>query len=74
MGRFITDWTGPLGELKRINIRLGAPNYAGDKMVLRGKVLAKRVDNGQHIIDVNVVGKNSLGDHVTGTVEVLLPH
>ncbi|WP_101758807.1 MaoC family dehydratase [Oceanicoccus sp. KOV_DT_Chl] len=73
VGRFVTDWSGPLGLLKRINIRLGVPNYAGDKMVLTGTVGAKRVAAGENIIDINVVGKNSLGDHVTGMVEVALP-
>ena len=73
VGRLVTDWTGPAGELKRVNIRLGAPNYAGDKMQLSGTVKAKRSEGDQHIVDVDVIGKNSLGDHVTGTVEVALP-
>ena len=73
VGRLVTDWTGPAGELKRVNIRLGAPNYAGDKMRLSGTVKAKRSDGDQHIVEVDVVGKNSMGDHVTGTVDVALP-
>ena len=73
VGRLGTDWTGPAGEWKRVNIRLGAPNYAGDKMRLSGTVKAKRSDGDQHIVEVDVVGKNSMGDHVTGTVDVALP-
>ncbi|MDQ1373422.1 MAG: 3-oxo-4,17-pregnadiene-20-carboxyl-CoA hydratase beta subunit, partial [Actinomycetota bacterium] len=51
------------------SIRLGAPNYPGDTMTMRGTV--KTVDDG--VATVEVVGSNSIGDHVTGTVEVLLP-
>jgi acyl dehydratase len=70
VGRFITDWSGPDALVKKISIRLGAPNYPGDTMVLTGSVVAKREPN---IVDVDVRGANSLGDHVTGTVTVELP-
>jgi acyl dehydratase len=73
VGRFITDWTGPDAILKKVAIRLGAPNYPGDTMVLTGSVIAKAVEAGQGVIDVAVRGANGLGDHVTGTVRVQLP-
>jgi acyl dehydratase len=73
VGRFVTDWTGPDGELKRVNIRLGVPNYAGDTMTISGVVKSKRIDNDQCIVDIDVVGKNSLGNHVTALVVVALP-
>lgn len=71
--RYITDWAGPNAFLKRVNIRLGAPNYAGDTMVLTGTVTEKTIVDEQAIIDVDVVGKNSIGNHVTGTVRLALP-
>ena len=74
VGRLATDWTGPLGELKRVNIRLGVPNYAGDKMRLSGTVKAKRIEGGENLVDVDVIGKNSMGNHVTGIVVVALPN
>jgi acyl dehydratase len=64
VGRFITDWAGPTAHLKKVAIRLGAPNYPGDTMRMTGEVTA--VDGEE--ITVKVVGSNSLGDHVTGTV------
>jgi acyl dehydratase len=73
VGRFITDWSGPDAIIKKVAIRLGAPNYPGDTMVLTGQVVAKAVEDGQGIVDVSVRGANSLGDHVTGTVRVALP-
>ncbi|MDJ0342096.1 MaoC/PaaZ C-terminal domain-containing protein [Streptomyces sp. H10-C2] len=38
VGRYITDWAGPQARLRAVRIRLGAPNYPGDEMVLTGKV------------------------------------
>jgi hypothetical protein len=64
VGRFITDWAGPDAQLRSVKIRLGAPNYPGDTMVLTGSVTRKDGTT----VDVALRGANSLGDHVTGTV------
>ena len=64
VGRFVTDWAGPSARLKKVAIRLGAPNYPGDTMRMTGEVTAVEGDE----ITVKVVGSNRLGDHVTGTV------
>jgi hypothetical protein len=68
VGRFITDWAGPDALLKAVKIRLGAPNYPGDTMVMTGSVTAKDGND----VEVSLRGANSLGDHVTGTVTVEL--
>ncbi|MBB85397.1 MAG: acyl dehydratase [Deltaproteobacteria bacterium] len=72
VGRFVTDWTGAGATLKKIDIRLGAPNYPGDTMTIEGAVTAKDEEAGT--IEVSVRGANRLGDHVTGTVLVALPN
>ena len=69
VGRFVTDWAGPAAELKRVKIRLGMPNYPGDTMRLTGSVTAVDGDR----VTVAVEGANSQGNHVTGTVEVVIP-
>ncbi len=71
VGRFVTDWAGPDAFVKRVNIRLGAPNYPGDTMTLSGAVSAK--DDETNAVDVEIVGANSMGNHVTGTVRIRLP-
>lgn len=38
VGRYITDHFGPGAALRKVAIRLGAPNYPGDTMVLTGEV------------------------------------
>ena len=69
VGRFITDWAGPEAVLREVNIRLGAPNYAYDTMMLTGVVESKE----DGVVEVGVVGANSLGNHVTGRVRLTLP-
>ena len=70
VGRFVTDWAGPEALLQKVDIRLGAPNYPGDTMTLSGRVSEKAKDG---TVTVEVVGRNRLGDHVTGTVALALP-
>ena len=70
VGRFVTDWAGPDAVLRSVKIRLGAPNYPGDTMVMTGAVTKKD----GNLVEVGLRGTNRLGDHVTGTVTVeLLP-
>jgi acyl dehydratase len=69
VGRYITDHFGPRAVLRRVAIRLGAPNHPGDTMVLTGTV--EEVDG--DTATVRVVGANGLGTHVTGTVTVRVP-
>jgi uncharacterized protein len=72
VGRFVTDWAGADAAVRRIAIRLGVPNFAGDTMRLTGRVTAVAPDGGEAVVEVEVVGRNRLGDHVTGTVVVAL--
>ncbi|MEN8158976.1 MAG: MaoC family dehydratase N-terminal domain-containing protein [Myxococcota bacterium] len=67
VARYVTDWAGPEALLTSLRIRLGAPNYPGDVMMLSGWVRSAEAG------EVELVGTNSLGDHVTGTVGLRLP-
>ena len=71
--RYVTDWTGPDAVVKKASIRLGVPNYAGDTMTMSGTVSAAEDAPDGRLVTVDVRGRNSLGDHVTGTVTVLVP-
>ncbi len=71
--RFVTDWTGPDAVVQKASIRLGVPNYAGDVMTMSGTVSAAEDRPEGQLVTVAVRGSNSLGDHVTGTVTVLVP-
>ena len=74
VGRFVTDWAGPNAILKSVSIRLGAPNYPYDTMRMTGKVEQKEIADGEATVDLSVRGANELGDHVKGTVRVVLPN
>jgi len=69
VGRYVTDWAGPEALLRKVDIRLGAPNYPGDTMRITGRVAAIEGPR----VTVEVTGRNGLGDHVTGSVELELP-
>ncbi|MFG2465403.1 MaoC family dehydratase [Streptomyces canus] len=64
VGRYITDHFGPRTVLRKVAIRLGAPNYPGDTMVLTGTIEALE----DTTATVRIVGTNGIGNHVTGTV------
>jgi acyl dehydratase len=68
LGRFVTDWAGPDARLKNVTIKLGTPNLPGDSMTFSGKISAVEDDE----VTVEVAGKNSWGNHVTGRVRVAL--
>lgn len=65
--RYVRDWAGPTARIAGIDVKLGAPNFAGDEMVLGGTVTA--VD-GPHIT-VAVIGRNRIGHHVEATVHLV---
>jgi hypothetical protein len=70
--RYVTEWAGPQAMVRQIAIRLGAPCYAGDKLTFSGRVVAGTGrapgPGGEYVVEV--VGRCSLGDHVTGTVRL----
>ena len=72
-GRYVTDWAGPDAVLKRLEIRLGAPNYPYDTMTMSGSVAKKEVVDGERVVQVVFEGRNSIGAHVTGTIDLMLP-
>lgn len=67
--RFVTDWAGPEALMRSIKIKLGVPCYAYDTLTFSGRVT--EFDGSR--LTVAVTGRCSLGDHVTGTVQVVLP-
>lgn len=69
--RFVEQWAGSGTVFKAVRIKLGAPNYPGDTMRLAGEVSA--LDAAAGVAQLTIKGSNSMGNHVTGTVSVMLP-
>ncbi|MGW3933680.1 MaoC family dehydratase [Streptomyces microflavus] len=81
VGRYITDHFGSAAVLRKVAIRLGAPNYPGDVLRLTGQIVALEdvalgdvapEGESRSLIEVAVVGDNGIGRHVTGKVTVAI--
>ncbi|MEV5897223.1 MaoC family dehydratase [Nonomuraea fuscirosea] len=64
--RYVTDWAGPRAVIRSIDVKLGVPAYAGDRLTFTGTVVAGADDR----LTVEVRGRVSLGDHATATVTI----
>lgn len=72
IGRYVTDWAGPDCTLKRIDVKLGAPNLPGFVMTITAEVNAK--DDAAGTVDIAYSGDNNVwGTHMSGIVRVALP-
>ncbi len=67
--RYVTDWAGPDTIVKRVRTKLGGPNMPGDTLKIRGKILA--ID--AQAVEIEVVGNNAWGNHVTAVLTIQLP-
>jgi uncharacterized protein len=66
--RYVAQWSGPRGRVTSCGLRLGAPAYPGDTLSFEGRVTADEVLDGRRQVTVQVVGRVSLGAHVTASV------
>jgi len=71
MARYVGDWAGPEHIVTATRVRLGAPAYPYDPLTFTGEVIEADPASGRAVVKVRA--RNSLGDHVSGTVEMLLP-
>ena len=71
--RYLTDWTGPTGDIKKLSFALKASCYPGDLFVWNGKVKKKYVEGEQHLVEVEYSAKVPAGDHCIGTAIIALP-
>jgi len=70
--RFVNDFLGPAAEIRALELRLGVPSYAGDRLRLTGRVQRKEAAGEGGRVQIEVTGTNSLGQHVLATVTVVL--
>ena len=72
-GKYLTDWTGPEGELKEISFRIGTPCFPGDKTKMTGKVVKKYTEGNQHLVDVEYEFNVAQGRNCGGKGIIALP-
>ncbi len=73
VGKYLTDWSGPEGELKKIAIRLGATVFPGDTLTSTGKIAKKYTEGDQHLVDIDFNLSVAMGPHAWGTATMALP-
>lgn len=70
----LTDWMGDDAWLWRLRCEHRKFNYMGDTTWVRGRVSAKHVEDGHHVVDVELRCENQRGEITTpATATVILP-
>ena len=74
LSHFLTDWMGDDGWLVSQRSEIRKFNYIGDTHVITGEVVGTRVEDGLHLVDIEMRGTNQR-EVVTcpGTATVALP-
>jgi len=69
----LCNWMGDDGFLKRLECRQRRLNHLGDVSWMKGKVTKKYIDNGEHLVDVEVYCENQVNlIHMDGSATVRL--
>jgi acyl dehydratase len=70
----LTDWMGPNGMVKKFMSQTRAFIYAHDMLTFRGKVVKKYVEDGKHLVDIDLWAEKEDGSPAqAGTGTVILP-
>ena len=72
--QYLTDWAGDDAIILRVHDEIRKFNYMGDTQTVTGQVVAKREENGQSLVDVQVQFTNQRGEAtVKATATIALP-
>ena len=73
MTQYVNDWAGPGSQLRSIRVAYRRPDVADRPLVLGGRVVDKRVDEGRHVVELEIVTLAGGEPSVRGNVQVELP-
>ena len=74
LGQLVTQWMGPLGELKRLGCQYRGMDTPGNPITAKGNVTRKYQENGEHLVDCDIWLENTDAQKTTpGTATVALP-
>ncbi len=71
--RGLNDWAGPDALIRRRKISMIKSIYPGQTATLTGRVVGKRVENGRHLIDLELLVSSEEGPCVPSEATVELP-
>ena len=61
LGQMATDWMGDDGTLLRMDTKVRHPNIVGDTNTIYGQVISKRVEDGRHLMELDIRNENQAG-------------
>nr|QOV09051.1 hypothetical protein HULAa30F3_00004 [uncultured Dehalococcoidia bacterium] len=74
LGIYSTNWISPNGILKKIKTQVRAQTFVGDTVTYTGKVAKKYMQDGQGMVDIEIVGtKQDNVKVILGWATCLLP-
>jgi hydroxyacyl-ACP dehydratase HTD2-like protein with hotdog domain len=74
LAQMITDWAGPRARLVTFGWSNRGRAIPGDTLTCTGRVTAKRVDGGRHLVELEIVETNQRGEVCApGKATVALP-
>jgi acyl dehydratase len=70
----LRNWVGEAGDITRVGCQYRALNLRDDVLTAHGRVTRKYVDNGEHLVDLDVWVENQQGENTCpGVATVRLP-
>ncbi len=74
LSQIVTDWAGDDGAVRKLNASVRHPNVVGDTNTVYGEVLKKTIEDGEHLVEVQMRNSNQSGlDTALGSAIVSLP-
>jgi len=73
-GHLITNWCSDWGQVRKLAVKNKLPNLLGDLTTYSGKVVDLSVEDGDHLVTVDLWAENQRGDRTaSGNAVVKLP-
>ncbi len=74
LGQLLHDWAAPSGRIREFGCQYRGMDYPNQDIRCGGVVTKKSVENGEHIVELDVWTENPQGQKTTpGTAKVVLP-
>ena len=59
--QLVTDWAGDHAFVKRLSHQMRRPSFEGDLITVKGHVVRKYIENGEHMVDIEMWTENQDG-------------
>jgi acyl dehydratase len=74
LGQLLSDWVGEEGWVKKISVQHRGMDFPGEQLTCKGTVTKKYIQDGEHIVELEVWTENPRGEKTApATATVLLP-